>query len=109
MGAVRRMGWLRGPLAGAAAWAACGLGAAVAQSPPGKAVEVWYGVECASGAKEAAPRVSEPAPPRPAPAGTVPAPGVYVLPASGYPFTPNPSPPALLPDGPFLPDAGHSP
>jgi hypothetical protein len=101
------MGWLRAPLAGAAAWAACGLGVAAAQAPPVKGVEVWYGLERVSGGPEEAPRRGEPAP-LPAAGGTVPAPGVYALPASGYPFTPTTPPPALLPDGPFLPGAGYS-
>jgi hypothetical protein len=105
------MGWLKLPLAGAAAWAACGLGAvALAQSPARRGVEVWYGVERVSDGKEAAPPHSEPAAPRPAGGGATLAPGVYVLPTASYPFTPTPTPaPNLLPGASaFLPDAGHS-
>jgi hypothetical protein len=113
MGAFQNMRWLdrlKRPLAGAAAWAAFGLGAAapvaLAQSPPVKGVEVWYGMERVSTGKEAAPPQGEPAAARPGLA--MPAPGVYVLPAAGYPFTPT-TPPALLPGAaPFLPDAGRS-
>lgn len=110
MGAFRGMGWLRGPLAGAA-WAALGLGAvapgALAQAPA-RPVEVWYGLERVSGGPEAPPRPSQPPAPKPtpAPAPAAIAPGVYVLPTASYPFTPNPGP---LPGGPaFFPDSGHS-
>jgi hypothetical protein len=109
MGAFRRVGWLKIPLAGAAAWAACGLtAAALAQSPTRIGVEVWYGLERVSDGQEAPPPRRQPAPPKPAFGATI-APGAYVLPASGYPFTPNAPPPALLPGrSAFLPDAGRS-
>jgi hypothetical protein len=108
------MGWLKLPLAGAAAWAACGLaGGALAQSPARRGVEVWYGVERVSDGKEAAPAPhKEPAAARPVVSGTALAPGVYVLPTASYPFTPTPTPapaPNLLPGASaLLPDAGHS-
>jgi hypothetical protein len=111
MGAFRGMRWLKAPLAGAA-WAALGLGVApgaLAQAPI-RGVEVWYGLERVRGGREAPARPSEPPPPtKAAPAGATLAPGVYVLPAASYPFTPNAPPPGVLPGGPaFLPDAGHS-
>jgi hypothetical protein len=109
MGAFRRVGWLKIPLAGAAAWVACGLtAAALAQSPTRIGVEVWYGLERVSDGQEAPPPKRQPAPPKPASGATI-APGSYVLPAAGYPFTPNTPPPVLLPSkSAFLPDAGHS-
>ncbi len=107
MGAFRSMGWLKAPLAGAA-WAALGLGGALAQ-PPARGVEVWHGLERVSGGPEAPPRPTPPAAPKPAPSGATLAPGVYVLPAASYPFTPSAPPPALLPAGPaVLPAGGRS-